>query len=82
METKDPNSLVSVLRKPDMLVRVANFFHTICPLNASPTKRKHHIPDTLLSLSTKYHNPDAQKKTSNIKHNYITIFPQKSLDVI
>ena len=44
METKDPNSLYSDLRNPDILVWVASFFHTICPLSASPTKRKHQVP--------------------------------------
>jgi len=78
METKDPISLESVLRNPDMLVWVANFFHAICQLNASPTKKEAHSSE-MLSPSTKCHNPDAQKKTSNIKHNYTTIFPQTSL---
>jgi hypothetical protein len=32
--------------------------------------------EMLLSTSTKCHNPDAHK-TSNIKHNYKTVFPQK-----
>ena len=42
MEITNPNSLSSVLRNPDMLVWVANFFH--CPLSASPTKTKQHVP--------------------------------------
>jgi hypothetical protein len=38
--------------------------------------------EMLLSLTTKCHNPDSHKTTSNIKHNYKSIFLQSPLNAI